>query len=166
MYSLRNGILRRVTREGILPDDLIVFCFGEIDVRCHIHKFKDQGIQNIVDDLVTHYFLAVQEAMNHFPETKVGIYFVPPATKKENIVDNPDFPWLGEDSERLNYTRTLNKTLGERCEEEGYLFIDLTEWYEDDEGFLRLDMAEKDGPHIQDASPLVNFLQRLIKEDE
>jgi hypothetical protein len=148
-----------VQRENINEDDSIVFCFGEIDARCHLHKYAD----NLVDDvfnMVRHYFYAVDAATSGI-KGQICIYFVPPAVRSEGLYNNPDYPYIGTDVERKNNVCCLNKTLQRFCEEFSYIFIDLTKDYADEEGFMRKELSDG-GPHIKEIKPLITFLREAL----
>ena len=145
-----------------LSGDIIVFCFGEIDVRCHVYKYKEKGFKNVIDELVNDYFAKIQTYTDGFK--KVCVYFVPPPVKRGDTEENEAFPFLGTNKERQRYTLYMNKKLAEGCKERGFIFIDIYDAYCDKDGFLRKDMS--DGTvHIKDTEPLEKFIiNNLLKE--
>jgi hypothetical protein len=66
-YNVNNG-------------DTVIFCFGEIDCRCHIHKHITEGAdyKQIIDIIVTNYFKQIQTAVNTFNNINTVIYNVVP----------------------------------------------------------------------------------------
>ena len=149
----------------ILEGDIVVFCFGEIDARFHVHKYKENGTENVIKSLVKNYFKAIELNVKNLSGVKICIYFIPPALKEGEIGEDgrdPDYPYLGTDEERRQYVSSFNEKLSYGCKNRGYIFIDLHSEYCDQNGFLRRDMSDE-GPHIKDISPLTKFiLERLI----
>ena len=47
LTSIKNFNVRR--------KDIIIYCFGEIDCRCHIWNHKDLGYKNVIKSLVNKY---------------------------------------------------------------------------------------------------------------
>ena len=141
MYSLQEKDLSFVQRENISSGDTLVFCFGEIDTRCHIHKYAD-NMSEVIFNMVKKYFYTIYEITKNFKGIKIGIYFVPPAVQSEGLIDNPDYPYLGSNKDRKTYVFCMNEILQMFCKEFNYLFIDLTKDYSDEDGFLRRDMSD------------------------
>jgi len=161
MHTFNKGKLIHLNDHLIYDGDTIVFCFGEIDARCHIHRLRESeiGFKNIINDLVHNYMAAIKEHTSEF-NLKVCVYFVPPAVRKETIlVHDVEYPFLGTDAERKKYVQYMNERLRNECEEKGFMFIDLYDQYCDKEGFLNIDMSDG-GPHIKEIVPLVNFINR------
>lgn len=63
-YSFGRDKLARfdIRKYDIQNGDTIVFCLGEIDCRCHIHKHITENMtyMQIIDDIVKIYFEAIQ----------------------------------------------------------------------------------------------------------
>ena len=83
-YNVNNG-------------DTVIFCFGEIDCRCHIHKHItiSNDFKQIIDTIVNNYFIQIQNAVNTFDNLITVIYNVVPPIQKHNTDENPFFPYLG-----------------------------------------------------------------------
>ena len=148
-YSVgRDGI--DISTYGINEGDIVIFCFGEIDCRCHVHKHQN------IDFIIKKYF----EAINNLSlkNIKICIYNVPPPCKKnDDTYDDPNYPFLGTNEERKGYYLYFNKKLKETCEEYGYIFFDIYDKYTDENGFLNKEMS--DGHvHIADGKYIQEFL--------
>ena len=64
-YSIgRDGI--NLTNLNIKENDLLIFCFGEIDCRCHIIKYitETKTYKDIIDEIVNNYFIAIHKAVS------------------------------------------------------------------------------------------------------
>jgi hypothetical protein len=62
-YSVGRDRLKKldITSLGLACGDSIVFCFGEIDCRCHVHKYVATGrsYKNVIDGIIEQYFEAI-----------------------------------------------------------------------------------------------------------
>ena len=112
-FNVHRVDLRKLTpplREG----DAVILCFGEIDCRCHVHKqrYKDlQGkdprpYQEVIDDIISRYVshLRTQTRPGNLPAgVKIFVFNVPPPARGCDVAEVPEFPFIGEDSDRKNY---------------------------------------------------------------
>lgn len=139
---------------GNIPQDVIVcFCWGEIDCRCHVHKY--QPWKETIDTLVKNYLDVIR--MNVKDRKDVWIFNVVPPPRRKDVPENPGFPFVGEDHERLAYVRYMN----DRLRESEFTFVDVYDKYCDSEGFLRMDLS--DGHvHIADEKPLVEWIKQRL----
>jgi len=128
----------------IKEGDVVIFCLGEIDCRCHIHKHitEENTYKNIIDNIVHNYLetIKLNENLLSF-KIKICIYNIVPAVKKDSIKnkdvrENEQFPFLGGDEERRTYVLYFNKKLKEKCKEYNYLFIDTHDKYINEDGYL------------------------------
>lgn len=159
MYSLKTTDLEFVRREKINQGDILVFCFGEIDARCHIHKYEDAP--SVISNMVKQYLNIIRDIVFGLPKIQVCLYFVPPAVHSEGLYNNPEYPYVGTDEDRKKYVISINDRLNQMSKEFGYIFIDLTRDYTDDDGFLRKELSDG-GPHIKETKPLINFIKGMI----
>jgi hypothetical protein len=120
--------------------DTIVFCFGEIDCRCHIHKhIKDtRTYQDIINKIVDNYFEAIELniSISQIKFKNICVYNVFPPVQKNSVTNNVEYPFLGTDGERKQYVLYFNKKLKEKCIEKDYIFFDIYNNYIDENGFL------------------------------
>lgn len=146
-YNVNNG-------------DTVIFCFGEIDYRCHIHKHITEGIdyKQIIDIIVTNYFKQIQIAVNTFNYINTVIYNVVPPIQKHTVVENSEYPFLGTDEERKAYALYFNGKLKQNCIEYKFIFFDIYNKYIDGNGFL--DKSLSDGNvHIRDGIHIKQFYE-------
>jgi len=154
-YSIgRDGINLDFLNHG----DTIIFCFGEIDCRCHIHKHvtPEKTFQQIIDEIVENYFKQITKLRKRL---KICIYnVVPPPVSIKN--ENTDFPLRGSIEERINYAKYFNQKLKEGCLLNNYIFIDIYDKYANENGSLNMSLS--DGViHIQDKTGLEEELYKL-----
>lgn len=151
MYSF--GIHKPIVVGGIPPEAIVCFCWGEIDCRCHVHKY--QPWRQMIDELVERYFAAIDE--NAKIHKNIWVYNVVPPPRRIGTQENPDFPFLGSDEERLNYVRYLNQKLNQGK----YPFIDVYDQYCDKDGFLRMEVSDCH-VHVEDERPLLEYIKNRL----
>lgn len=154
MYTF--GKFKPIITKGIPTDEIICFCWGEIDCRCHVNKYLPY--QKTIDDLVKNYIEAIKLNTKEFNPEYVWIYNVAPPTHKDTIPGNPAFPFLGSDEERLQYVKYMNQKL----KESGYTFVDLYSKHSDKEGFINKDLSI-DRIHISNEEHIVDWINKWKK---
>ncbi len=163
MYTFgQQGLdLLNIKNYGVQDNDIVIFCFGEIDVRSHIGKFVDLEYKSIIDSLVEKYFNAIKVNVQQFNSLKTWIYFIPPVVQiNDSIYENTSFPFRGSDENRKQYALYMNKKLFEGCMKYGYVFVDLYDQYCNEQGFL--DVTKRKDVHIGDPNPLITFIKKNI----
>jgi hypothetical protein len=163
-YSFGKHKLNRcdIRNFNIKDGDTIIFCLGEIDCRCHIHKHitDTKSYENIIDDIVDNYLKAIElnVSVSQLKLKNVCVYNVVPSTQKYNTYENHVWPYLGTDEERKKYTLYFNKKIKEKCIEKGYIFFDIYKHYIDENGFLRKDLSDGN-VHIGNGMYITNFIK-------
>ena len=163
-YSFGKEKLNRcdIRNFDISDGDTIIFCFGEIDCRCHIHKHITYATtyQDIINNIVSSYFDAIE--LNIFTSQiklkNVCVYNVVPPIQRCNVWENPEYPYLGTDEERKKYVLYFNEKIKEKCIEKKYIFFDIYDKYVDENGFLRKDSSDGN-VHIENGVHLNNFIK-------
>jgi hypothetical protein len=162
-YSFGKEKLNRcdIRKFDIKDGDTIVFCLGEIDCRCHIHKHitETTSYQHIINNIIDNYFEAIELniIISQIKFKNVCVYNVVPPIQRYNTEENPEYPFLGTDEERKEYTLYFNKKLKEKCIEKKYIFFDVYNNYIDEKGFLRKDLSD-DIVHIRNGVYITNFI--------
>jgi len=163
-YSFGKEKLNRcdIRNFNIKDGDTIVFCLGEIDCRCHIHKHitETRRYQDIINDIVDNYFEAIElnVFISQIKLKNVCVFNVVPPVQKYNTLENPKYPFLGTDEERKQYVLYFNKKLKEKCIEKEYIFFDVYNNYIDENGYLRKDLSD-DEVHIVNGIYVSNFIK-------
>lgn len=161
-YSLgRDGI--NIANYGVKENDIVVFCLGEIDCRCHIHKHitEDKTYKQIIDEIIDKYFFQIKMNMSLYKNITMCIYNVVPPIEKHNTGENPEFPYLGTDNERKNYVLYFNQQLKEKCRENNYIFFDVYDKYIDENGFLSKILGDG-SVHIKDGKYIKKFIEENL----
>ena len=147
-YSFGKEKLDRcdIRNFNIKDGDTIIFCFGEIDCRCHIHKHITDTIsyKNIIKSIVSNYFDAIILNMmtSDIRLKNVCVFNVVPPVQRANTLENPEYPYFGSDEERRKYVLYFNKKLKQRCIHHGFILFDVYDKYIDENGFLRKDLSD------------------------
>ena len=163
-YSFGKEKLNRcdIRNFNIKDDDTIVFCLGEIDCRCHIHKHitETTRYQDIINNIVDNYFEAIElnVSISQIKLKNVCVYNVVPPIQKYNTFENPEYPYLGTDEERKQYALYFNEKLKEKCIEKEYIFFDIYNNYIDEDGYLRKDLSDGN-VHIGNGIYISNFIK-------
>ena len=145
-YSFGKEILNRcnIKTFDIKKNDSVVFCFGEIDCRCHVHKHITdvKSYKMIIDEIVNNYIHAIEINLENCKVKNICIYNVVPSTQKCNTSENPEYPYLGSDEERKSYVLYFNKCLKKKCKENSWIFFDVYDSYCDDNGYLSKKLSD------------------------
>ena len=156
MYSFGKGKWNLLS--DYLPMDVVIFCFGEIDIRCHLFNYANtlEQIQQKIDELVLNYMEAILVNVKNI-KIKTCVHFVPPTVKKETVKEDPEYPFVGSDIARRIAVRYMNHRLKVSCKENGFIFVNGQECYEDEEGYLNPNMSDG-SVHIKETLPLMDFI--------
>jgi hypothetical protein len=148
---------------GVIDGDVVVFCFGEIDCRCHVQKHisDTRSYENVIDEIVDNYLRAIKRKVAEFADLKVCAYNVPPAIHKETTWQHPQYPYLGTDEERRAYVEYFNACLRRQCPQVGFTFFDIYDQCVDEEGFLCPQISDR-VVHITDATIIGGFLNKVL----
>lgn len=147
-YSFGKEKLNRcdIRNFNIQDGDTIIFCLGEIDCRCHVHKHVTNAstYQDIIHNIVDRYFEAIElnVSIAQIKLKNVCVYNVVPPIQKHNTHENPEYPYLGSDEERKQYVLYFNEKLKEKCREKKYIFFDIYNHYTDENGFLSKELSD------------------------
>jgi len=153
----RCNILDMMMKDG----DTIIFCFGEIDCRCHIFKHITNTItyQDIIDDIIDKYFKAIEIniIVSQIKFKNICVYNIVPPIQTFNTENNPLYPFLGTDEERKQNALYFNKILKEKCIENNYVFFDIYDKYTDENGYLKKEYSDNN-VHINYGLFINNFI--------
>jgi hypothetical protein len=141
--------MHRVGRDGIdfldlrnhdvLEKDVAVFVFGEIDVRSHIGRQRDEKgrtLDEILDALAKNYIGTVLRNRENYNQLQCIVFAViPPTHNKEE--ENPEFPFFGSIEDRVQITRELNKRLIQGCLNHGISVLNVYDLYCTEKGDLK-----------------------------
>ncbi|MGH1590622.1 hypothetical protein ACRBEV_22540 [Methylobacterium phyllosphaerae] len=148
LHCIPGRTMHRIGRDGVTDmlkqiefeqDDVIIFVFGEVDVRCHmlpIAASKGLSLQAEADDLATRYVKALTDAasqLSYRPRICV-MGLVPPI---DPLVPNPILPNVGTLAERLVAWFLLDEALKSHVQQAGYTFVAIPRVYHSSDGSLK-----------------------------
>jgi len=149
-YNVNNG-------------DTVIFCFGEIDCRCHIHKHITESMdyKAVINSIVHDYFIKIKNAVDVFDNLKTVIYNVVPPVEKHTCAEHNEYPYLGTDDERKSYTLYFNEKLQEKCLEYNFVYFNVYDKYIDTNGFLKKSLSDN-SVHIADNTYVKEFIDKNL----
>lgn len=153
-----NLVPDMVKAMNLTPNDVILFTFGEIDIRCYVAVTLDHRSSLTMESLLQSWVYNYLSRIWLMPTNgaRIGIMsVVPPATFES--AQSVHWPVSGTDEQRALYTKTINEILRKECEQQGWLYLDVYSEYADDKGMLPLDQIYK-SVHINDTTAVKNLL--------
>lgn len=166
-YSFGNEKLNRcdIRNYGIKDGYTLIFCFGEIDCRCHIKKniTNQKTYENIIDNIILNYIEAIKLniSVSCLNLKNVCIYNVVPPIEKQGKIENPEYPFLGTDEERKSYVLYFNKILKDKCLENNFIFFDIYNNYINENGYLKNELSDGNC-HILNGIHINNFIKNHL----
>ncbi len=121
-----------VEKKIIVSGDVIVFSFGEIDIRTHVLKHINKNVtyMDVVDDIINQYMQFLIQSKKEGIKSWV---WAPIASQKDDWCMNPIFPRVGNEVERNKATLYFSKKLKSECVKEGIGFLGIAEELIDNE---------------------------------
>jgi hypothetical protein len=122
-------------------NNIFILFYGEVDCRCHIYKQLNLGrdLNEIIESLVDFYFRTISNNITRYNKIIIGS-ITPPVNKEwHESINGPtthEFPILDTDSNRVKYTKLMNKKLEEYCFKYNYTYLDSYNNYSDNNGLL------------------------------
>jgi hypothetical protein len=144
MYSIgRDGLaVLNIKNFNVSEKEIVIFVFGEIDVRVHIGKQRDQYhklLDEILLSLVKNYFnTIILNKSNYKNITCMVMSVLPPI----NQCYNPSFPFYGSLEDRIEITRNLNAKLKKMCHKTNIEFFDVYDLFATPEGALNVQLSD------------------------
>ena len=172
-YSIGRDGINIKDGYNVNNNDIVIFCFGEIDCRCQVNKRITESVnyKQIIDNIVDNYFIKIKNAVDNFDYLQTVIYnVVPPVEKDKNVVppvekdknvENPDYPYLGTDEERKSYVIYFNERLHQKCIEHKFIYFNVYDKYIDCNGYLTKELSD-DNVHIKDSIYMVEFIEKYL----
>jgi hypothetical protein len=139
---------------NITKDDVVCITYGEIDCRCHIQRQINLGntMETVCNELVNKYLYTIKSNI-HTYKAIIVIAIIPPIKQElYEAIYGPithEFPFVGTNEQRVQYTKYMNELLEEKCKEYGYIFFNPYSYYTDSEGCLQFELSDTMG-HLKD----------------
>lgn len=161
----RDGAEQLLHGVSIEPGDVLIFVYGEIDIRWHIIRLAEQMRRrpsDMVRDLADRYSAALLRAQLQHPAVTVTLTsVVPPA--RWFVAGFNEFPVYGPLRERVRLTRELNDRLKFNAAQFGFAYLDYFHLYATRGGHLRFGLSDSN-VHINSnhAEPIARALERQL----
>ncbi len=134
--------LINIKNSWVQENDIVIFAFGEVDVRAHIGRQRDEkkrDLSEIIDTLVTKYFKFIKANKQQFNNIYCVVMSVVPPS--DTCVD-PSMPFYGTLEDRVNITKMLNQKLQNVCRQEKFEFLDVYSLFANEKGFLIYQLSD------------------------
>jgi len=141
--------MHRIGRDGIdfldlrsfdvEEKDTAVFVFGEIDVRSHIGRQRDEKgrtLAEILDTLAENYIETILRNRENYNHLQCIVFAVIPPTHNKRE-ENPEFPFYGSIEDRIQITKELNKRLIRNCLNHNISVLNVYDLYCTEKGDLK-----------------------------
>jgi hypothetical protein len=147
-------------------DNIFILCYGEVDCRNHIGKqiLLGRELTEICENLVFEYIDTIKKTIHTF--NKIILCSIIPPMKKElyEIIHGPithEFPFIGDDNQRVTYTKLVNGLLKKYCEVNNFIFLDIYDHYCEVDGTLKYELSDK-CVHIEENDHIHKKILELI----
>ena len=140
------------------PDDKLMFCFGEVDIRAHLikqSKLQNRPVVDLVVECVGRYI----EAITYYKKFGVPIMIWGPIASWSDKKEYTGGPSFGTNRERNWVTFAFNTALQMECSREGFDFISIFYSMVNDDMTTKSELLDDwEGSHMhlsQRAMPLI-----------
>ncbi len=142
--SIGSVTMHRVGRDKMdfkaftKPPCVAIFCFGEIDIRMHVYKQVAQegrDVDEVISKLVNDYVEVIGKQKDH-NIIPVIMSITPPNRTEPNPMA------VGDNKDRSIYCAKMNKLLKEACDLNKIEFLDVYDYYKDQDGLLKLELSD------------------------
>jgi len=144
----RDNIIINFHKDDIKKDDIIILTYGEVDCRCHIQRQINLGRNedDIIYELVNNYLETIKNNTIDL-DIKIIIVGIIPPTKQTDFekIKGPifhEFPFVGNDQDRVRYTNKLNKLLQQLSIVNNYIYFNPYSFYTRPDGTLIHELSD------------------------
>lgn len=123
-------------------DDCVIFCFGEIDVRCHIIKQSEKqniSFDEVIEDLVKRYIKTIIDNRVINGGKK---FFVTSITPPADLENNQMATYYGSLLDRIEITKKLNFLLRQYCINNEIIYLDFYNFMSTNNGELNKEISD------------------------
>jgi len=144
----RDNIIINFNKNIIKKDDIIVLSYGEVDCRCHVQRQINLGINEdiVIHELVNNYFRTIKNNTMNLDAKIVIVGIIPPTRQYDyEILNGPilhQFPFVGNDEDRVRYTNKVNKLLEELSHNNNYIYFNPYSYYTRPDGTLKHELSD------------------------
>jgi len=134
---------------GVMNNDIIIYQIGEVDCRCHIGKqlLLGRQLNEIIYELVNNFTNSIKDNLQKYNNLKIIVCCIPPPMNREYYENlhgpiTHEFPFIGTNLERSNYTILMNTELQKYCEQNNFHFLNYYDDYTDINGNLKIEYSD------------------------
>jgi len=142
-YMADDTIRKEIEKINPTNGDVLIFSFGEIDVRTVLHPILEHrstvNLYSILSAWVDRYCDCLKSLQVNGAKI-CALSVMPPITS--NQLKATEWFLNGSDKERAKYTIAINDILRQACIRNGWLFIDIYSLYADADGMLPVNMSD------------------------
>lgn len=151
-----------IKNHGVNENDIVIFCFGEIDCRNHVHKHitNEFSYKDVINGIVFDYFNAIKQNVEQYNNIRTCVYNIIPPTRWRHEHPSHPHPFLGTDDERKIYYKYMNERIKELCKVYNYFYFDIYDNCCDEEGFLKKEYSDGNVHLIntEHSTKIINYL--------
>lgn len=167
----RDNLIVNFKKESIANDiaSIIIFSYGEIDCRCHIHRQKglDRDEDEIICELVNNYINTIKNNTAGLCATILIVAVIPPTKRSDyEILHGPithEFPFLGCDADRVRYTSKVNTLLELFSVKNGYHYFNPYNYYTRADGTLKYELSDNT-VHLGNNKHFLEMFMERVKD--
>jgi hypothetical protein len=134
---------------GIKNNDIIIYQCGEVDCRCHIGKqlLLGRQLNKIIYELTNKFIKSIKDNLKKYDKLEIIICCIPPPMNQEYYENlhgpiTHQFPFVGTESERINYTILMNNKLQKYCKKNNFYFLNYYDDYKNINGNLKVEISD------------------------
>lgn len=148
--------MHRIGRDGIIvnfnplhhaKDSILCFVYGEVDCRCHVQKQINLGRDEneVISELAGSYLTTIKKNVRAC-RAVIVVGVVPPTSREKfERIHGPvthEFPFMGNDEDRVRYTKKVNRLLQAHCNGNGYTYFAPYSYYTDEDGTMNRELSD------------------------
>jgi hypothetical protein len=126
---------------------MLCFVYGEVDCRCHIQKqiILGKNEDDIINELICNYFTTIKNNVNEYKKIIV-VGIIPQRNKNDyekiNGEITHEYPFVGNDEDRVRYTTKMNELIKNYCYNNDYIYFNPYDYYTNEDGTLRSEFSD------------------------
>lgn len=159
--------MHRIGRDGLgvldfrqlgVPDGVsVILTFGEIDVRAHVLRQRDEKgrqINEVIETLATRFIACLQANAACYQGLRIAFCSILPPT---NRIARHAHDLYGSLQDRRMVTEQLNARIRALCGEAGFAYIDVHQYFRDWDGYLNRAYADSNVHAAPELYELVEY---------
>ena len=143
----RDNIIINFNNNIHNKNSILCFVYGEVDCRCHIQKqiILGNNEDDIINGLICNYFTTIMNNLNEYKKIIV-VGIIPQRNKNDyekiNGEITHEYPFVGNDEDRVRYTTKMNELIKNYCYNNDYIYFNPYDYYTNEDGTLRSEFSD------------------------